>query len=189
MFLKFHAALIGTVCAAVFMAGASSANAQVNSDFSAVLDGGDPTLNGLFFNSGQPCDLTPSAGIRYYETKTITVTTAGMYTLLDQFDPVDAGLGIYSGTFNPASPATNCVTSSEDGFSATLAAGTYTIVLTSLGTNTFGNVTYRLRGPAAVNLGAAPAAVPTLSEWAMILFGLILAGGAALYIQRRQIAV
>ena len=33
---------------------------------------------------------------------------------------------------------------------------------------------------------APPAAVPTLSEWAMILFGLILAGGAALYIQRRQ---
>ncbi|WP_298161459.1 IPTL-CTERM sorting domain-containing protein [Brevundimonas sp.] len=33
---------------------------------------------------------------------------------------------------------------------------------------------------------APPAPVPTLSEWAMILFGLILAGGAALYIQRRQ---
>ena len=33
---------------------------------------------------------------------------------------------------------------------------------------------------------APPATVPTLSEWALILFGLILAGGAALYIQRRQ---
>jgi len=31
-----------------------------------------------------------------------------------------------------------------------------------------------------------PQPVPTLSEWAMIVFGLILAGGAALYIQRRQ---
>ena len=28
--------------------------------------------------------------------------------------------------------------------------------------------------------------VPTMTEWAMILFGAILAGGAALYIQRRQ---
>jgi len=27
-----------------------------------------------------------------------------------------------------------------------------------------------------------------MSEWAMILFGLILAGGAALYVQRRQFA-
>lgn len=31
--------------------------------------------------------------------------------------------------------------------------------------------------------------VPTLSEWAMILFALMLAGGAVLYIQRRQMAV
>lgn len=36
---------------------------------------------------------------------------------------------------------------------------------------------------------ATPAAVPTLSEWAMILLGLMLAGGAALYLQRRQMAV
>lgn len=31
-----------------------------------------------------------------------------------------------------------------------------------------------------------PAPIPTMSEWAMILLGLMLAGGAALYIQRRQ---
>lgn len=31
-----------------------------------------------------------------------------------------------------------------------------------------------------------PAPVPTLSEWAMMLFGSILAGGAAMYIQRRR---
>lgn len=32
----------------------------------------------------------------------------------------------------------------------------------------------------------AAAPVPTMSEWMMILFGLMLAGGAAFYIQRRQ---
>lgn len=37
--------------------------------------------------------------------------------------------------------------------------------------------------PAAIPV----AAVPTLTEWAMILFGTILAGGAALYIQRRRL--
>lgn len=31
-----------------------------------------------------------------------------------------------------------------------------------------------------------PVPVPTLSEWAMILFGTLLAGGAALYLQRRR---
>ncbi|WGM30073.1 IPTL-CTERM sorting domain-containing protein [Brevundimonas sp. NIBR11] len=34
---------------------------------------------------------------------------------------------------------------------------------------------------------ATPAAVPTLSEWAMILFGIILASGAALGVQRRRV--
>lgn len=35
---------------------------------------------------------------------------------------------------------------------------------------------------------AVPAAVPTMSEWAMILLGVLLAGGAALTIQRRRTA-
>ena len=35
---------------------------------------------------------------------------------------------------------------------------------------------------------AGPLPVPTLSEWAMILLGLTLAGGAALTIQRRRLA-
>lgn len=38
-------------------------------------------------------------------------------------------------------------------------------------------------------VAVAPAAIPTMSEWAMIFFGVLLAGGAALYIQRRQMAV
>ena len=33
---------------------------------------------------------------------------------------------------------------------------------------------------------APPAPVPTLSEWAMILLGVVLAGGAATFIQRRR---
>ena len=33
-----------------------------------------------------------------------------------------------------------------------------------------------------------PAPVPTMTEWAMILLGLTLAGGAVLYIQRRRLA-
>lgn len=37
----------------------------------------------------------------------------------------------------------------------------------------------------SIVVAAAPAAVPTLSEWAMILLGLTLAGGAALHLQRR----
>lgn len=35
---------------------------------------------------------------------------------------------------------------------------------------------------------APPTPVPTLSEWAMILLGIVLAGGAALTIKRRRAA-
>lgn len=55
-------------------------------------------------------------------------------------------------------------------------------------------VSLGLSNPVGANvsvLGVAaappPAPVPTLSEWAMILFGTVLAGGAALYIQRRRL--
>jgi len=38
-----------------------------------------------------------------------------------------------------------------------------------------------------ITIGAAPpAAVPTLTEWAMILFSVLLAGGAALHLERRR---
>ncbi|WP_428149839.1 IPTL-CTERM sorting domain-containing protein [Brevundimonas sp.] len=40
----------------------------------------------------------------------------------------------------------------------------------------------------ATQVAAGPAPVPTLSEWAMILFGLTLAGGAAVILQRRRFA-
>lgn len=39
-----------------------------------------------------------------------------------------------------------------------------------------------------LDAGAAPAAIPTMSEWAMILLGVILVGGAALWIQRRRLS-
>ena len=41
-------------------------------------------------------------------------------------------------------------------------------------------------GPQPTLVISTPTPVPTMSEWAMILFGTVLAGGAALYIQRRR---
>ena len=43
-------------------------------------------------------------------------------------------------------------------------------------------------GSPAVTRAAAVATVPTLSEWAMIVFGVILAGSAGLYVQRQRTA-
>lgn len=57
---------------------------------------------------------------------------------------------------------------------------------------TFSPLTVRpraLAGSMTYNLGAPPPPVPTLTEWAMILFGVLLAGGAMLMIQRRRLNV
>lgn len=58
-------------------------------------------------------------------------------------------------------------------------------------TNADCTTTEQLRGGAGAisdPVTAQPAPVPTMSEWALILFGSILAGAAALYVQRRRMA-
>ena len=147
----------------------------------------DPTLPTYHFDSGQPCSIHTTGGPYYYRLVTATVSTAGVYTFVDNFTPGDASLGVYSGAFNATTPATNCVATVDDNQNVTLSAGTYTFVLTSLGTALTSTYQYTITGPAAVVIAPA-ASVPTMSEWAMILFGLLLVGGAAVMIQRRRLA-
>lgn len=55
-------------------------------------------------------------------------------------------------------------------------------------TNQSANTPGLQRSEGTIAIGA-PTPVPTLSEWAMILLGMILAGAAALVLQRRQLGV
>lgn len=48
--------------------------------------------------------------------------------------------------------------------------------------------TYTANGGIAGGSITAPTPVPTMGEWAMILMGLMLAGGAAVMVQRRRLA-
>lgn len=80
-------------------------------------------------------------------------------------------------------PTTSGPISGSVTYTAT-ATGSYTFSASrSGGDGQFASITYTCA--AAV----VPTPVPTLSEWAMILFASVLAGGAALYIQRRRVAV
>lgn len=63
-------------------------------------------------------------------------------------------------------------------------AATYTA--SAFRTSTNGGATIDSPSPLPSYTIEVPAPVPTLSEWAMMLFGTILAGGAALVIQRRR---
>ena len=50
------------------------------------------------------------------------------------------------------------------------------------------NCCHGVRSALRLEAAPPPASVPTMSEWAMILFALMLAGGAAMMIQRRRLA-
>ncbi|MET4579870.1 IPTL-CTERM sorting domain-containing protein [Ottowia thiooxydans] len=177
-----------------------SAQAQVNTNLTYSLALTDGQMTGRFYD-GQPCDLESGTPDNRFRTMPITVTTAGDYEFVDQRESPtiqDGTLGIYSGVFSSTSLATNCVASVDDGATFTLAAGTYTLVMTSYGgTNGEGgdlpgSFRYTIDGPAAVRLGAQPVtpppvtAVPTLSEWTLMLLALSAAGLGASRLRRKS---
>lgn len=90
------------------------------------------------------------------------------------------------------------VTGSVDTYIVTVGGitgeGTLRLDLKNSGTNIVGVSGpivggYTGGGVRTITSAAAPVSVPTLSEWAMILFAALVAGGGALYLQRRRPAV
>lgn len=177
---------INKIVAGLLAVGALSvptfAQAQV---FNYTISNTDPAMNAMYGN-GAPCVLD-STDLRNYKTVSVTVTTAGTYTIED--DAVqDAAAAIYS-TFDPAQPLSGCLASMDNSRTVNLTPGNYTLVLTKW-SDVWGAFRVSVTGPAPlVYAGSTPAPVPTLSEWAMILLGMILVGGAALHLHRRQAAV
>lgn len=127
-------------------------------------------------------DVVTTPGTTYtltfwYRMSNASDTPVELQALLSNGVPTGGGAGTCTG---------NCVFQTQTSVGAyTQATATY--VATSASTR----ITFLGRNdPAGVfidDVSLVPVApVPTLSEWAMILLGLMLAGGAAFYIQRRQ---
>jgi hypothetical protein len=181
--LRFSSMIAG-LAGVVLLSVGTGAVAQTPSTVSTTLTASDPSWSN-FIGTGSPCIIYLS-GARKYKTLNINVATAGNYSITDAYAGIDGSLAIYSGSFNPLSPLDNCVTSVDDSSGATLSAGNYTLVLTSYHDGQLGNVSYIFNGPGSVSVVSATP-VPTMSEWAMILFGTLLAGSTALYLQRRRL--
>ena len=96
----------------------------------------------------------------------------------------------YLGTFNPAAIGAGYLgdagaSDTTRTFGVDVPAGaTLTVVITDVN-DAAGGQAYTL--DIAGQMEPAPPPIPTLSEWAMILFGGLLAGGAALGLQRRRV--
>lgn len=152
------------------------------------------TLNGVTTLDGQTVtgSFTYDADTNTYSAINVTSTGGvGPFTALYPATASTAGAAIFIQT--PAGPGQNGILLNTAN--KTNAGGTLTIttgpgnggLFTCSGVCTNANLTAGRSIATGTLVGAPVVPVPTLSEWAMILFGLILAGGAALYIQRRQL--
>ena len=114
-----------------------------------------------------------SAGSAYSQAVTLTDVGAAGYTVITLATPFPVTAGsTYSMVLGSASVGFQASNVYADG----AAINNYATVIAT--------VDWAFQIYEAV---PTPATVPTLSEWAMILLGLALAGSAALYLQRRQL--
>lgn len=123
-------------CLAVLIcAGLPAAYAQVTTTVNYNLALSDGVLSNYHFDTGSPCNIHVVGSPTRFRTTTITVTAAGSYAFSDYIylgGGNDGSLGIFTGAFDPANPATNCFAGVDDNATYTLPVGTYTLVLTAL---------------------------------------------------------
>jgi hypothetical protein len=178
--------LWAAVALAAGLGVAGAAQAQVISNFPYTLTGADPTFSDYHFDEGAPCNVhTGLGGSRAYQTVTISFPTGGAYSF-DDTGAADGAFAIYTGAFDPLNPTVGCLASADVPFGPfNVPAGTYTLVLSAWYDGDLGNFQATLNGPGPVNIGPL-AVVPTMTEWSMILFALLLAAGAAWQVQHRR---
>lgn len=158
---------------------------QMRSGANAVITGcsGATCLNPAVSSGMIHQDVVTTPGTSYtltfwYRTNLPADTPFELQALVSNGVPANGGAGTCTGS---------CVFGTQAA-TAVYTQATRTFVATSASTR----ITFLGRNDPAfvliddVSVVVAPVAVPTMSEWAMILLGLMLAGGAALYIQRRQ---
>ena len=135
-----------------------------------------------------------------YVMHTFTVDQTGPYNATSTTGPDVNTTYILRGTFapndlaDPTTPLSNFVVGAYNGTTTatltnvTLTAGQqYTALVVYNNPAPQGQLnTFVITGPGAICSGVCATAVPTVSEWSMILIGLLLASGAAVIIQRRR---
>lgn len=202
--------IVGALAFGLVSAGAAAA-APITYTFSGEASG---TVGGVAFTEqaysfsllGDTTTTTAGGSINVVSSATVTIagtacaagcalTAPNLYDIRSDFGEVSVGV-IGIGVIGSAAAVNEAFFPTTAPFidlalpfaplvaDATNAVAPYSAVDTSGGpvqiiTNT-NNPTF------SISLAAAPVAVPTLSEWATILLGLLLAGGAAVLVQRRR---
>ncbi len=121
-----------------------------------------------------------------YNAVTFEVGSVGTYQFLAMAE-FDSAIFLYQGGFDPSAPTANLVAHNNDllspdtsGFVYFLVPTvTYTAVISGISNDEFGNYSFTIAGPGAINVSA----VPEPSTWLMLAFGL-----AAVTVARRRAA-
>ncbi len=143
---------------------ASTSKLTVRPQVYAVVGG---VVGGSPIWTGPTVDVTPGAYASYTFSPDLTVTSGETYALV-----VEKTVAGEEGSL-------------EWVFSDEYAGGV-PIFYSAMTTSWIGNSSLDAVFSATFLSAAAP--VPTMSEWAMIILGTMMAGGAALYIQRRRLS-
>lgn len=156
---------------------------------------GDTTGGPLWdrpFASGTCCS---TLGPVSYQIEYLRVGATGEYNLLSEQD-FDGYIFIYQDTFDPLDQEANFVAGDDDGpggigtseiLGVTLEADrTYIIVTTAFSAGLEGVYTNTVEGPGDIRFGLA--SIPTLGEWGMVAFVMLLAGAGVFLSRRGRIA-
>lgn len=186
MNLKNALGVIAVSVAAVAATPASAVVFTLNGSLSAT----DPVFNRPLAGT-PPTSLSAVGTAVRYDRFSFTVSAGGAYAFLMNSGTggFDTFLGLYSGSFNPASPLTNVLQYNDDftglttsGFTQALTTGTtYIAVLTSFNNNELGNYSLTIDGSGTVTPGVG--VVPEPATWAMMMAGI---GAVGFAMRRRQ---
>ena len=131
-----------------------------------------------------------------YQIEYLHVGTTGAYNVRSVQDGFDGYLFVYEGSFDPSNQTVNFVAGDDDGNGGvgtsdiegvTLDAGTtYIIVTTGFAAGDEGTYTNTVEGPGSIAFGLAT--IPTLGEWGMVAFIILLAGTGIVLSRRGRIA-
>ncbi len=167
---------------------AFAASAAVSGSFS-----GAPTLPVVFITT--PTCLSQGSTPVRYRAYALSVGTSGSYSFAISGDTGSTSLYVYTPTFDPLNPLTNCIAASNlhpVNLPVTLTAGASYVVVPFDDTSAQSTTTFTLTvsGTGPINLGAPPAPtsipVPTLGGYALAALALLLALAAVVGVRARR---
>lgn len=193
----FYSALLTLCVLFSFSTNSIAQDCTRSTSFLGELDASDPTYNRIFIGI-DGCTLSDAGTDVFYETFEFTVSIPGMYTF-SAMGPSDLTAAIYDTSFDPANPCDNLLEYDDDSnpdspldpriiLEVNMMPGTYVMVTATFGNGATGPYEWTFDPPADGAVFICVPAVPTMSQWGLILFALFMLNLGVVSIYRQELA-